>query len=137
MRASTKARYGLRALLYLAEQGPGRMVPVREISEKESVSADYLEHLLHTMKAAGLVESARGAAGGFRLAKAADEISLKDVFASLEERINPVWCIGPGERCPRERECRSRPMWDRFARIIEKFLSETTIADALSTAFRK
>ena len=137
MKASTRARYGLRALLYLAEQGRGKPVSVREISEKESVSADYLEHLLHTMKTAGLVESVRGAAGGFRLAKPADEISLRDVFASLGEEISPVWCLGPGEKCPREGGCRSRPMWDRLAGLIDEFLSGTTIADALSAASRK
>ena len=133
MGPSTRARYGLRALLYLAEKEPGSAVPVREIAEQEAVSADYLEHLLHAMKGAGLVESVRGAAGGFRLAKPAGAIAIKDIFEALDERIVPVWCLKEGEACPRSDKCRSRPVWDRLGSLVETFLSDTSLADAISS----
>ncbi len=132
MGPSSRARYGLRALLYLGSQERGRAVPVREIAQKEAVSADYLEHLLHAMKAASLVESVRGASGGFRLAKSPEDIMLKDIFAALGERFSPVWCLKEDEYCPRQGECRSRPLWDKFGVVIDSFLSGTSLADALS-----
>jgi Rrf2 family iron-sulfur cluster assembly transcriptional regulator len=136
MKSSTRARYGLRALLYLAEQDPEAITSVREISEQENVSPDYLEHLLYALKAAGLVESVRGASGGFRLAKPAEEISLKDIFLALDENTRPLWCLGEGEPCPRMGECRSRPIWDELGEIVEGFLSRTTLASAVS-AFKQ
>lgn len=136
MRASTRARYGLRALLYLAEQNPLEVISVRRIAEMENVSADYLEHLLHSIKKAGLVESIRGAAGGFRLARPTKEITLKDIFEALDERMDLVWCLGEGDNCPRSGECRSRPMWDRFGELVQKFLSDTTLADAVNSSGR-
>jgi Rrf2 family protein len=133
MRPSTRARYGLRALLYLAEKEPGSAVSVREIAEQENVSADYLEHLLHAMKGAGLVESVRGATGGFRLAKPAGAIALKDIFKALDEKVEPVWCLEKGEACPRSGQCKSRPVWDRLGSLVETFLSDTSLADAVSS----
>ncbi len=132
MTPSTRPRYGLRALLFLAEQDPDQAVSVREIARQENISPDYLEHLLHTMKGAGLVESVRGAAGGFKLARPADEIKLKDVFTALGEKIYPVWCLTEGEACPRSGKCRSRPVWDRLGVMLEEFLSGTSLADAVS-----
>ena len=133
MKHSTRARYGLRALLYLAEQDSSRTVPVREIAEKENISADYLEHLLHAIKGAGLVKSVRGAAGGFNLAKPASQITLKDVFVSLDEDIDPVWCLSKGEVCPRENTCKSQSIWNTLGSIIEDFLEKTSLADAVSS----
>jgi len=134
VKLSTKARYGLRSLLYLAEREADEATSVREIAEQENISPDYLEHLLHSMKNAGLVESVRGAAGGFRLAKKADKIFLKDIFSSLDEKILPVWCLGEGEPCPRNDSCRSRAVWDELGELIDKFLSTTSLAKAVSAS---
>jgi Rrf2 family protein len=133
MRTSTRARYGLRALLYIAEQDPASVTSVRQIAEQENVSADYLEHLLHSLKAAGLVESVRGASGGFKLARPTSEITLKDVLNAVGEKIEPVWCLGEGERCPRSGKCRSKPVWDQFGELVDNFLSQTTLADAVDS----
>lgn len=134
MRASTRARYSLRAMLYLAEQDPARAVSVREIAENENISADYLEHLLHTLKGAGLVDSVRGAAGGFKLTKNAKEISIKDIFMALNEKIVPVWCLEVGEACPRAEKCKSRPTWNKLRDMVEDFLGETTLSDAVGNS---
>lgn len=129
MKLSTRARYGLRALIFLAQQKPDNTVSVREIGENENISVDYLEHLLHAMKQADLVESVRGAAGGFKLAKPAGKIALKDLFNALDEKIQPVWCLNEGETCPRMDQCLSRTIWDKFGSLVEEFLSGTTLAD--------
>jgi len=129
MKLSTRARYGLRALIFLAQQEPGMTVSVREIARNEDISEDYLEHLLYAMKQAGLVESTRGAAGGFMLAAAARDITLKDVFEALGEGIEPVWCLQDGETCPRSKTCASRPVWNEFGRLVDGFLSAKSLAE--------
>jgi len=134
MKLSTRARYGLRSLLYLAEQDPTRAVPVREIAEQEGVSGDYLEHLLHAMKNSNLVKSVRGAGGGFMLGKPADQINLKDLFSALDEKIEAVWCIEEGEICPRSDTCKSRPIWEKLRKLLYKFASDTSLADAVGSA---
>ncbi len=130
MKLSTRARYGLRALIFLAQQKPEHTVSVREIGENENVSVDYLEHLLHSMKQAGLVESLRGAAGGFKLAKPPAQIALRDIFDALGEKMRPVWCLNEAETCPRWDQCSSRVIWDKFGKLVDEFLSGTTLADA-------
>ena len=131
MGPSTRARYGLRALIYICSKAKDKAVSVREISENEDVSADYLEHLLHAMKSAGLVKSIRGASGGFQLAKPPENIRLKEIFTSLDEKFDPVWCLREDEQCSRQEECLSRPLWRKFGVLIDKFLSETTLANAI------
>jgi Rrf2 family protein len=130
MKLSTRARYGLRALIFLAQQNPGDTVSVREIGENENISVDYLEHLLHAMKQKGLVDSLRGASGGFKLARPAAEIALKDLFVALDEKIQPVWCLKEDETCPRMEQCSSRVIWDKFGKFVGDFLAGTTLADA-------
>ena len=132
MKLSTRARYGLRSLLYLAEQDSRSAISVKDIAKNENISPDYLEHLLYKMKNAGLVVSIRGASGGFKLAKETDKIFLKDVFSSLNEKILPIWCLEEGEACAREEKCRSRPMWDKLGNLIDNFLATTSLADAVS-----
>lgn len=130
MKLSTRARYGLRALIFLAQQKPDDTVSVREIGENENVSVDYLEHLLHSMKQAGLVESQRGASGGFKLSKPPAQIVLRDVFDALGEKMRPVWCLNEAESCPRMDQCSSRAIWDKFGKLVEEFLASTSLADA-------
>jgi Rrf2 family protein len=137
MKLTTRTRYGLRSLFYLANQNHNRAVPVREIAKEEEVSADYLEHLLHALKGAGLVKSIRGATGGFKLAKPAEEITLKDVFKALGEKIEPVWCMNGDKVCHRAAHCNSRPVWKKLESLLEEFTSNTTLADTVGVSREK
>ena len=65
----------------------------------------------------------RGAAGGFRLAKPADQIALKDVFEALGEKMQPVWCLNEDETCSRMDQCSSRAIWDKFGKLVGDFLA--------------
>jgi len=89
MKLSTKGRYGVRLMLDLAAHYGERPVLLKEISQREDISEKYLWHLITPLKSAGLIHATRGAHGGYELAKAPSEITVKDVFEVVE---------GPG-RC--------------------------------------
>ncbi len=92
MKLSTKGRYGLRALIDLALYGEKEAVSIQSISARQMISDSYLEQLVRKLKKAGLVTSVRGAQGGYRLAKPAQEISVGDVLRALEGSIEAVSC---------------------------------------------
>ena len=92
MKLSTKGRYGLRALIDLAQYGEQEAVSIQSISARQQISDSYLEQLVRKLKKAGLVTSVRGAQGGYRLARPAEEISVGDVLRALEGSIEAVSC---------------------------------------------
>ena len=98
MKISTKGRYGLRAVLDIAMQDEA--ASVSSIAARQFISENYLEKLIAMLKKAGIVNSLRGAQGGYVLAKPAEEISVGEVLRALEGDLNPVDCAeidGSGE----------------------------------------
>ena len=67
------------------------------------------------------------------LGKPANQISLKDVFSALDEKIETVWCIEEGEVCPRSDACKSRPIWEKLRKLLDEFASNTSLADTTAT----
>ena len=94
MKLSTKGRYGLRALIDLAQYSENEPVSITSISDRQDISERYLEQLMAMLKKSGLVKSVRGAGGGYVLAKKMNEISVGDVLRALEGNLDPVACTG-------------------------------------------
>src|SRR5215213_3624193 len=90
---STKAEYGVRVMAHLAKRGGEEPIPLGSIADAESLPLAYLEHLVQRLRRAGLVESRRGAHGGYTLARPADDISMAEVVRALEGEIAPIECI--------------------------------------------
>ena len=105
MKLSTKMRYGARAMLELALDNEKGVVSTREIASHQQVSTKYLEHLLASLRSAGLVRSVRGAQGGHALAKPADEINLRDIYTALEGTEGFVECVTSPKVCARTESC--------------------------------
>ncbi|MFQ8735413.1 MAG: RrF2 family transcriptional regulator [Bilophila wadsworthia] len=88
MRYSTRTRYGLRFLINLAGRPAGSCVQLAEIAREEGVSVKYLEQIVRVLRPAGILRSARGAKGGYALAKSPDAIRMDEVFERLEGHIS-------------------------------------------------
>ncbi len=118
MKLSTKGRYGLRAFIDLAVRGKEEPVSLTSIAARQEISLNYLEQLMAKLKKAGLVESVRGCGGGYRLARAADEISVGDVLRALEGDLKPVECAaidsGRESHCSGADTCVSKIVWKRI-----------------------
>ena len=127
MRLSTAVRYGARAITQIASLGTDRPVSVREIGEKQAISAKYLEHILKTLKAGGLVRAVRGKEGGYVLTRPPESITLKDVYESLEGPVTPVDCVDCPSSCGMYEVCPTRDTWVELKVAIEAVLARTTI----------
>ena len=121
MKLSTKGRYGLRALIDLALYSEEEAVSLQRIAGRQNISVSYLEQLVRKLKKEGLVTSVRGAQGGYKLAKPAQEISVGEVLRALEGSINAVSC-GEGENvhCQGEDLCVTRYVWQRINASIQE-----------------
>ena len=131
MKLSKRARYGLRALLDILRQEGERPVMLRGISERQGISAKYLEHLLADLRRAGIVRSFRGAGGGFELNRPASEISLLEVVQVLENDFGTTDCVCNPEFCNRARDCAAREVWSRVSEAMWTALEGITIQDLM------
>jgi len=129
MKISTRTRYGARALTELASVYPQNMLSIKVLGERQHISPKYLEHIMRSFKAAGLVNAVRGMNGGFVLAKPPTEITLYDVFTVLEGSLAPVHCVDEPESCALQSVCPTRETWVEMKQHIEAFLKKTTIFD--------
>ena len=94
MKLSTRARYGLKALIDLGLHSENEAVSLQSIAERQDISTSYLEQLMAMLKKAGLVKSSRGAYGGYQLGKPADAISVGEVLRVLEGSLEAViFCL--------------------------------------------
>lgn len=137
MKISTKGKYGLRAMIDLAQYSEQEAVSISSIAQRQKISESYLEQLVAKLKKAGLVVSTRGAAGGYRLARSASEISVGDVLRALEGDVRAVICTAQTEEgCEGEELCVTKYVWQRINESIEKTVDEMMI-DQLVAESRK
>jgi len=129
MRLSTKGRYGARLMLDLARYYGNGPVLLKDIAKRQEVSEGYLEHLVPSIKAAGLITSSRGAHGGYMLAKPPSDITLKEVVQTLEGSLAPVECVATPSVCHRMQNCVTRDIWKELGEKISETLESVTLAD--------
>jgi Rrf2 family protein len=129
MKLSTKGRYGVRLMFDLATHYGEGPVLLRQISEREEISEKYLWHLINPLKTAGLVQSTRGAHGGYTLAKTPPEISVKDILDVVEGHLCLVDCVEKPATCKRSSFCVARDLWGEASKTLSDKLEGTTLAD--------
>ncbi len=129
MKISTKGRYGLRALIDLAQYSEIEPVSINSIATRQGISERYLEQLMTLMKKAGLIKSIRGAGGGYVLAREISEISVGDVLRALEGDLNPVECPAYNEddSCEAAGGCVTKYVWQRINDSINQTVNEISL----------
>ena len=129
MRFSTRTRYGLRFLLRLAAQPPGRLLQLGQAAREERISLGYLEQIVRALKPLGILKAVRGSGGGYALAKPAAEINMEDVFLHLEGEIAPVRCLAESKSCTNKGQCSSRFFWQALDQHMRDFLRRCTLQE--------
>lgn len=139
LKLSTKGRYGLRALIDLAQYSSGGPVSTASISARQDISERYLEQLMSMMKKAGLVKSIRGAGGGYVLAKEMCEISVGDVLRALEGSLEPVDCAGLESEgmCSASDSCVAKYVWQRINESINRTVDEIRLDQLVDQSRRQ
>ena len=125
--------YGLRCLLQVALRATDGTVTAQEIARAEGIGPEYVARIMGTLRAGGLVESTRGAGGGYRLARPASEISVWDALCVLGgEFFSKRFCechSGQRRECVRETDCSIRALWSKVQRVLEETLRHISIED--------
>ena len=127
MKLSTRTRYGIRAILQLAQnygQGP---LQLRTIATDQHISPKYLEQLMMMLKSAGIVRSVMGSKGGYLLAKLPNEITVCDCFNCLEGPIITTECVADEAACRQSDDCVVRELWFSVEDAIMSVLQSVTL----------
>lgn len=132
MKLSLRGEYALRALVVLGLNYGQQVLRVQQISQQQNIPKRFLEQILNDLKSIGVVESKRGAAGGYRLARRPDDISLASVIRHIEGPLAPVSCVSERfyERCscPNEQKCGIRSIMKDVRDAIVRILENVTVA---------
>lgn len=135
MNVGRRVDYAIRALSYLAAQPPDRTVPRSEIRDRQRIPAHFLSKILRSLVNAGLLKSTPGAHGGFRLERKAKEISIREVYESVEGPLCLIECVEHGERfCCFAPVCPQIDIWSGAQQMLESYLDKITIGDVADSA---
>ena len=133
MKITSRGRYGLRAMVDLAVNSETEPVSIHSIGERQDISDGYLEQLIAKLRRAGLVESIRGAAGGYRLARSADEISVGDILRALEGNLTPIECPAleaeAESECSKEGSCVTKIVWKRINDAVKDAVDNISLQE--------
>ena len=130
MRLSTRGKYGLYAMHYLAQHeqdGPQSLNRIASVG----IPKQYLEQLLGSLRRNGLIRSVRGANGGYQIAKPSQEITVLDIIDAMEGPLALSDCISDDRQCSRANSCRVRNMWERLTVTINRELASISLRDML------
>ena len=129
MKLSTRTRYGVRAMLELAENYNKKPLHLNVIARNQEISVKYLEQLMTVLKAAGFVRTVRGSKGGYVLAKSPSRIKISDCFDCLEGHVITTDCVDNKKYCSRSTDCVTRLLWAEIQNAVRTILESTTLQD--------
>jgi Rrf2 family transcriptional regulator, cysteine metabolism repressor len=130
VKVSTRAEYGIRALIDLAQHYGAGPVQSHDIAARQGLPEPYLNQLLVTLRRAGLVQSKRGPSGGHTLSRAPEQVTVGEAFLALEGSVAPWLCVeDAGTNCIYAPGCGLRPVWQAVKEATEQVLNRTTLAD--------
>jgi Rrf2 family iron-sulfur cluster assembly transcriptional regulator len=128
MKLTSRGRYAVTAMLDIAVNQHKGPITLSVISERQGISLSYLEQIFSKLKKAGLVSSARGPGGGYRLSRDGSEIFMNQIIHAVNEDIDPRKCKGKGN-CNGGEQCDSHELWEELSYMIDDFLATISIQD--------
>lgn len=134
MMISTRGRYALRVLIDLAEHERNGYIPLKEIAARQEISLKYVEQVMALLSSNGLVATAHGKGGGYRLCKDPSDYRVGDILRVTEGTLVPVACLEENAApCTRSAECRTLPLWKKLSDVISDCLDHVTLTDLMQT----
>ena len=130
---STKGRYGLKMMFELAKKHGSGTMSLKDIAKNQELSETYLEQLISHLRKAGLVNSIRGAQGGYALSREPAEITVGDIIRTLEGPLAPSDCVMDNEpECAKAGYCVTRPIWEKIMDSINSVIDSITLQDMIN-----
>jgi len=131
MKLSTRSRYGVRFMCDLALHYGEGMILLKDIAGRTGISEKYLSNLAIPLKGAGLINTVRGAHGGYELTRGPDRITVKDIYELLEADSIIIDCVSNKKNCPRNFLCPTFKMWSDLQNNIFNFMKKITLRDLI------
>ena len=128
MKLTTKGRYAVTAMLDLALHAQESPMPLADISQRQGISLSYLEQLFSKLRKKGLVDSARGPGGGYRLSRPAGNIAIAEVITAINENVDARRCGGMAN-CQNDETCLTHDLWTDLSNQIFVFLSNISLGE--------
>ncbi|MDX2004315.1 MAG: Rrf2 family transcriptional regulator [Meiothermus sp.] len=126
MWVSTKAQYGLRALVEIGLRQP-EAVPLKDVADAQGISQHYLEQIAAQLRRSGFIRSVRGAKGGYKLGRPMAQISALEVVEALEGSLAPVTCLDDPQSCGHTGSCSTESLWKKVDDAMRGVLVDTTL----------
>ena len=132
MIVSTKGRYALRVMVYLARHQDEEYVPLKAIAESEGISQKYLESIMTVLSKADFLDAVHGKGGGYRLNRSPEGYTIGAILKLTEGSLAAVSCTSQGpSACARTECCQTPPMWDKLDKMIDDFFEGITLANLI------
>ena len=130
MKFNTKTRYGVRTMLELALKSNGEEgVFQKDIAENQDVSVKYLDHIIASLKAAGLIANVGGKKSGYRLNRPSEEITIYDVYTAFQGKLVIIDCLRVEGQCPRKKHCVLKDYWCELNQTIRSSMESINFRD--------
>jgi Rrf2 family protein len=126
MKFSTKTRYGMRAMIELADCYKNKPILLKDMSERLGISMKYLDHIISSLKARGLIVRLKD---GYVLGRAPENIKCDEIVDVLEGSLNPVVCIDSPSVCEKYKKCKAKEVWEKVGVTLRETLSSFTLED--------
>ncbi|MDA3817131.1 MAG: Rrf2 family transcriptional regulator [Prolixibacteraceae bacterium] len=137
MKFSTRTRYGLRTVLEIALSKNDEGIYQKDISKNQEISYKYLDHIINSLKVAGIVAKAGGKKSGYVLTRKPEEITAFDVHNAFEPEVCVVDCIALNYKCERENFCVMKDFWNGLNTQVIDYLKSKTIKDLMEEQQKK
>jgi Rrf2 family transcriptional regulator, iron-sulfur cluster assembly transcription factor len=129
MQITKSEEYGLRGVVFLANQPPEKVTLVSEVSRRQNIPETFLAKIFQRLSKAGVLLSVRGAKGGFKLKKPAHQITMREIIEALEGPIALNRCLLRKGECEVEKICPLHPVWEEVQQRFLEILDSTTMKD--------
>ena len=126
MKLSTKARYGLKVMCYLAKEEGQGPISLSTIANQIDASDKYTEQILLALRKANLVQATRGANGGYYIENAKG-ISVGSILRTLEDDLVIVDCVSDANKCPNKQSCQTHVVWENLYKEINSLLDSMSL----------
>ena len=131
MKISTKGRYALRVMIDLALNSNENFIALKEIAKRQDITVKYLEQIVALLNKAGFLETARGNAGGYKLAKEPKDYIVGDILRATEGDLAPIFCLTEDGVCQRKQICKTYSFWKGLDDVINDYIDSKTLEDLL------
>lgn len=131
MKISTKGRYALRVMIDLAMNNTNEFISIKDISKRQGISAKYLEQIVSLLNKAGLLQTARGNNGGYKLNKEVKEYTVGEILRAAEGDMAPITCVKEEAKCDKKAGCLTYEFWKGLDDTINEYMDSKTLADLI------